>query len=101
MRFGPDAVAAGWLGPRLSTMAMEGVSLVPLVSCGVPLALGCRRLWRLDYRRGAWTAGVMLGAVTVAVTLLAGLLGLVAITVCAVAIGLPVWIAWCWLALRG
>ena len=71
-------------------------------------ALGCRRLWRLGYRRGAWTAGVALGAVTVAATLPAGLLGPVAIpgsgsgagAVCAVLLSLPVWLAWRWLAWR-
>ena len=93
--------AAVRFGPWLSTMAMEGLSLALFVSCGLPLALGCRRLWRLGDRRGAWSAGVALGAVTVAVTLPAGLLGPVAIAVCAVAIGLPVWIAWWWLARRG
>ena len=57
VRFGPDAVAAGRLGPWLATMAMEGLTLAAFVPCGLPLALGCRRLWRLGYRRGAWTAG--------------------------------------------
>ena len=100
-RFGPDAAAAGTLGPWLATMAMEGLRLAPFVPCGLPLALGCRRLWRLGYRRGAWTAGVALGAATVAVALPAGLLGPVAIAVCAVAVAVPVWIAWWWLAWRG
>ena len=95
--FGRDAVVAGSPGPWLATMAMKGLSLAPLVACGLPVALGCRRLWRLGYRRGAWTAGVVLGAVT----LPAGLLGPVAIAVCAVAVGLPVWFAWWWLAWRG
>ncbi|MDE0407548.1 MAG: hypothetical protein OXN81_06765, partial [Alphaproteobacteria bacterium] len=93
VRFGPDAVAAGTLGPWLAKMAMEGLTLAPFVPCGLPLALGCRRLWRLGYRRGAWTAGVALGVVTVAVRLPAGLLG-------PVAIGVPVWLAWWWLAWR-
>ncbi len=99
--FGRDAVVAGSPGPRLATMAMKGLSLAPFVPCGLPLALGCRRLWRLGYRRGAWTGGVALGAVTVAATLPAGLLGPVAIAVCAVAVGLSVWFAWWWLAWRG
>ena len=97
----PDAIAAGRLGPWLATMAMEGWSLAPFVPCGLPLALGCRRLWRLGYRSGAWTAGVALGAVTVMVTLPAGLPGPVAIAVCAVGLSLPIWIAWWWLAWRG
>lgn len=98
-RFGPDAIAAGTSGPWLATMAMEGLSLAPLVPCGLPLALGCRRLWRLGHRRGAWTAGVVLGAATVIVALPAGLLGPLAIAACAVAVGLPVWIA-CWCLAR-
>ena len=59
--------------------------------CGLPLALGCRRVWRLGYRRGAWWAGTGLGAVTVAASLLAGLLGPLAIAVYAAVISLPVW----------
>ena len=51
VRFGPDALAAGAPGPWLATMAVEGLSLAALVPCGLPLALGCRRLWRLGYRR--------------------------------------------------
>jgi len=93
-RFGPDAVAAGTPGPWRAAMAMEGVSLAPLVPCGLPLALGCRRLWRLGYRRGAWIAGIALGAATVVAALPAGLLGPLAIAVCAVALGVPVWLAW-------
>ena len=50
VRFGPDAVAVGTLGPWLAAMAVEGASLAPFVACGLPLALGCRRLWRLGYR---------------------------------------------------
>ena len=32
-------------------------SLVFVAPCGLPLALGCRRLWRLGFRRAAWWAG--------------------------------------------
>ncbi len=85
-RFGPDAV-----------MAMEGLSLALFVPCGLPLALGCRRLWRLGYRRAAWAAGMGLGTATIAATLFAGLLGPAGIAVCAVLLSLPVWLAWRWL----
>ncbi len=78
-------------------MAMEAWSLAPFLPCGLPLALGCRRLWRLGYRRGAWIAGVALGAATVAATLPAGLLGPAAVAVCAVLVGLPVRFMWWWL----
>ena len=93
LRFGP--------GSMVSVMAAEAGSLLPLAPCGLPLALGCRRLWRLGYRRGAWLAGIGLGAVTIAASAIAGLLGPVAIAVCAVVLGLPVWGAWWWLAWRG
>ena len=95
VRFRTDAVER--LEAWLATEAMEVLSLAPLVPCGLPLTLGCRRLWRLGYRRGAWAAGVALGVVT----LPAGLLGPLAIVVCAVALGPPAWISWWWLARRG
>ena len=78
----------------------SGGVLVFVAPCGLPLALGCRRLWHLGYRRGAWWAGIGLGAVTVAASLLAGLLGPLAIAIYAAVISLPVWIAWWWLARR-
>ena len=85
----------------LLMVPMMVVSLVPVAPCGLPLALGCRRLWRLGYRRAAWTAGIGLGAATVAASLVAGLLGPVAIAVYAAVLSVPVWIAWYWLVRRG
>ena len=76
---------AGGMAPAMLLMSVG--SLMPVAVCGLPLALGCRRLWRLGYRRAARMAGTGLGAVTAA--LVAGLLGA------------PVWIAWYWLARRG
>ena len=96
VRFAPEVEPAMWL----SMMLMSAGSLVPVAPCGLWLALGCRRLWRLGYRRAAWTAGIGLGAVTVAASLVAGLLGPVAIAVYAMVISLPVWIAWWWLKRR-
>ena len=75
-------------------------SLVFVAPCGLPLALGCQRLWRLGFRRAAWVAGIWLGAVTVAASLVAGLLGPIAIALYAAVLSLPVWIAWWWLARR-
>ena len=65
---GPDGDPHFW--PAVLTAAG---SLVLVAPCGLPLALGCRRLWRLHYRRAAWAAGIGLGAVTVAASLVAGL----------------------------
>ena len=85
-----------------STAALTAdASLAMLVPCGLPLVLGCRRLWRLGYRRGAWQAGIVLGVVIVAVSVVAGLFGPEAVAVCAVALSLPVWGAWRWLAHNG
>ena len=94
VRFGADP--GFWM-----SMPMAAWSLLPVAPCGLPLALGCRRLWRLGYRRDAWTAGVILGAVTVAASLVAGLLGPIAIALYAVVLSLPVWAASWWLARRG
>ena len=94
VRFGTES--ATWM-----SMLMSAGSLAPVAPCGLPLALGCRRLWRLGYRRTAWTAGVGLGAVTVAASLVAGLLGPIAIALYAVTLSLPVWAASWWLKRRG
>ena len=61
----------------------------------------CWRLWRLGYRRTAWMAGIGLGAATVMASLVAGLLGPVAIAAYATVLSVPVWIACYWLMRRG
>ncbi len=66
LRFRPDP--ATWE----SMLLLWARSLTPDAPCGLPLALGCRRLWRLGYRRTTWTAGIGLGAVTVAERALVG-----------------------------
>ncbi len=108
LRFGPGTVVTG--DPHMwPSLPMAAGWLIPVVPCGLPLALGCRRLWRLGcrrlwrlgYRRGAWLAGIGSGAVTVAASVVAGLLGPLAIAVCAIVLSLPVWGAWWWLARRG
>ena len=96
IRFAPSAGAAEAL-MWLPMFLMSAASLVVVAPCGLPLALGCRRLWRLGYRRAAWAAGIGLGAVTVAASLVAGLLGPVAILLYAVVLSLPVWAAGWWL----
>ena len=87
-------------GLSATMLPMLSASLVLVAPCGLPLALGCRRVWRLGYRRGAGWAWIGLGAVTVAASVVAGLLGPVAIAVYAVVVSLPVWGAWWWLANR-
>ena len=89
VRFGEQfANPMMWLG----LLANLG-SLVIVAPCGLPLALACRRLWRSGYREAAWATMVGLGIVTVAATLLAGLLGPIAIAVYAIILSLPVWLA--------
>ena len=100
-RFGEDGGSAVELAMGLLMVPMMVVSLVPVAPCGLPLALGCRQLWRLGYRRAAWMAGIGLGAATVVASLVAGLLGPVAIAVYAAVLSMPVWIAWYWLLRRG
>ncbi len=68
-------------------------SLIFVAPCGLPLPLACRRLWRHGYPRAAWAAMVALGLVTVAATLIAGLLGPLGIAICAAVFSAPVWIA--------
>ncbi len=94
VRFAGDPLASTDIGPAL-------LSLAPVAFCGLPLALACRRLWRLGYRRAAWTAGLGLGAATTTVSLPAGLLGPLAIAVAAVLLSLPVWLAAFMLGRRG
>ena len=53
------------------------------------------------YRRGAGWTWIGLGAVTVAASVVAGLLGPIAIALYAAVVSLPVWAAWWWLAHRG
>ena len=88
------AATAVFRGMGVPVEPQAWLSLVFVAPCGLPLALGCRRLWQLGYRRAAWWAGIGLGAVTALASLVAGLLGPLAIAVYAAIISLPVWIAW-------
>ena len=100
VRFGAETGPHAGAGLSAAMLPMLAASLVLVAPCGLPLALGCRRVWRLGYRRGAGWAWVALGAVTVAASVVAGLLGPVAIAVYAVVVSVPVWGAWWWLANR-
>ncbi|MXW35436.1 MAG: hypothetical protein F4103_16755 [Boseongicola sp. SB0673_bin_14] len=101
VRFVPQAGGAPEAGMLVMAAVMSVPSLVILAPCGLPLALGCRRLWRLGRRQTAWWLGASLGALTVAGSVFAGLLGPVAIAVVALLGSVPVWAASWWLARRG
>ena len=98
--FGGGGGPPGDSAMALAAIPTMAASLVPVAPCGLPLALACRGLWRLGHRRAAWWAGSGLGLVTAVASLVAGLLGPVAIAVCAVVLSLPVWIARYWLGRR-
>ena len=86
---------ADGLAVHTAELPMAAVSLAVVAPCGLPLALGCRRLWRLGRRRTAWAAGALLGSVTAGLTIIAGLLGPIAIAICAMLLSLPAWaMAW-------
>ena len=93
IRFGSDAAPDEWA----TAIAMGASSLIVAAVCGLPLALACRRLGRLGHPRLAWIGGAVLGVVTVAASLPAGLFGPPGIAVVAVLLSLPVWIAVFWL----
>ena len=99
VRFQPGQLFSQHPGELAAMAPFLVVSLLPAALCGLPLALGCRRIWRLGHRRSAWTAGIALGMVSVFAALMAGLLGPVAIAVVSVVLSLPVWIA-AWLLAR-
>ena len=101
VRFLPETGPQAEPGLLLTMLPMLVGSLVLVAPCGLPLALGCRRVWRLGYRRGAGCVWFVLGAVTVAASVVAGLLGPIAIALYAIVLSLPVWAAWWWLAKRG
>ena len=101
VRFLPAADVAPEAGMWVTAALMSVSSLAVIAPCGLPLALSCRRLWRLGHRRGAWWVGVALGAFTVAASVFVGLLGPVAIALCAVVFSLPACGAWWWLAHNG
>lgn len=87
--------------PWPMVLLMMGSSLVVVAPGGLPLALACRRLWRLGRRRVAWVAFAAMAITTVAATLVAGLLGPLATYVYAAVLSAPVWIAVAVLRRRG
>ena len=100
VRFLPDAGTSTEPAMWVTVAVMSVQSLVFVAPCGLPLALACRRLWRLGHPRAAWAAGIGVGAITVAASLLAGLLGPIGILAYALVLSAPVWVAAWWLARR-
>ena len=88
--FGFDA---GLGVPPIASLLAPLRSLIVVAPAGLPLALACRRLRRLGYVRTTWVAAAVLAPATVAASLVAGLLGPLAIATYAVILSLPVWIA--------
>ena len=79
----------------------DGIAAAGRSPCGLPLALGCRRICRLRSIRSAWITGIGPGALAIAASLVAGLLGPIAIAVYAVVLSMLVLAAWWWLGRRG
>ena len=69
------------------------LSLLAVAPAGLPLALACRRLHQKGYRITAWAVMAVLAAATVVATLVAGLLGPIAIVIYALLVSLPAWLA--------
>lgn len=100
VRFGLFSGPVTGPGTGPAGLAMIAASLLPVAPCGIPLALGCRRLLHLGYPRTAWASTAVVGPMTVVAALFAGLLGPIAIAVYAIALSLPVWALTWWLARR-
>ena len=78
-----------------TAMTLEGAGWwVLLALCGLPLAMGCRRLRQLGYRHVASIAGVAIGAVTVSAALAGGPLGPVWMAFHTLILGAAVWLIW-------
>ena len=94
-------LALGWLPASILLCALlrqqippltTWLSLWPAALAGLPLAGATWRLQRLGRFRMARWLMVLLGTATVPVTLVAGLLGPVAIVVAAGVVSLPAWL---------
>lgn len=80
IRFGPNY--------ELDPAALH--SLIPVSFCGLPLAIASRWLWRLDCHYLGVLAWSVLGFLTIITSVLAGLLGLIAIAVVSIILSIPV-----------
>ncbi len=87
----PAGVAAT-ANPGFPELVPGAAGLLLLAVCGLPLALGCRKLDRLGYRRSAWLAGMTMGTITVFAAQVGGLLGPMWVAVHTAILGAAVWI---------
>ena len=76
----------------LMAAPMAFLSLIPVVPCGLPLALAWRQTRRLGHARAAWAAAAVLAPLTAFASLFAGLLGPLAIGIYAAVLSAPAWI---------
>lgn len=67
-------------------------SLLVTVPFGLPLALACRRIHRMQRPRTAWVTFAVLAPITAAASIVAGLLGPIGIAVYAAVLSLPAWL---------
>ncbi len=91
----PVGVAASALfrGMEIPPELRVWLPLLAAAPAGLPLALACRLLHRKGFRVTAWVVMAVLAVATVGATLVAGLLGPVAIVIYALVISLPAWLA--------
>lgn len=76
------------------------LSLVVVAPCGLPLAFAWSSIHGLGYRRTAGSVCGVLAIATVALSLVAGLLGPIGIAAYAIVLSLPAWVLYAILRLR-
>ncbi len=86
-RQGPEALIGFF---RLAP-ASEWLSLFPTAPAGLPLAIACWAIWRLNRRYTAVATFIVLAPLTVAAALIGGILGPIGILVYATVVSVPAW----------
>ena len=76
------------------------MSLLMTAPFGLPLALASHAIWKEKRTRTAWTTFLILAPITIVATLFAGLLGPLAIAICAIIFSLPAWALYAFLRFR-
>ena len=78
-------------------------SLLVTAPFGLPLALACRWIHRIQRPRTAWVTFAVLAPITAAASIVAGLLGPIGIAIYAAVLSLPAWLLYAvfrWLAAK-